>query len=79
MDLKPQDIVFIIVLILLFIKRDPRLFAVLGLICLGLSIPLFYQWIFFTAQRLVIYAFFFLTFSVFFNAFKLRADYKTND
>jgi len=55
--MKPQDIgFFIVLLVLLLFKRNPRLFIVAGLVCLILSMPLFHFWIFFTAQRLVWYA-----------------------
>jgi hypothetical protein len=55
--MKPQDIVFIVIIAgLLFFRRNPKYFAVLGLISLMLSIPFFNLWIFFTAQRLVWYA-----------------------
>ena len=60
--MKVQDLVFFIVLVFLLYKRKPRNFAIAGIICLALSIPLFYFWIFFTAERLTWYAaaFFFL-------------------
>lgn len=63
MDFKPQDILFVLVFILLILKRDSRFFVSAGLISLVLAIPLFAQWVFFTAQRLVIYssAFFLLS------------------
>ena len=57
--MKPQDIAFfIVILVLLLIKRlrKPQVFAISGLICLLLSIPLFAFWVFFTAQHLVWYA-----------------------
>lgn len=72
MDFKPQDILFIIVLILLFIKRDPKMFVIAGLSCLVLAIPLFAQWIFFTAQRLTWFAFLFFLFAVILNLIKFR-------
>jgi len=58
--MKPQDFIFILILIILFWRRNPRYFIVAGLVCFVLSIPLFYFWIFFTAQRFVIYAAIFL-------------------
>lgn len=64
MDLKPQDLLFFLVLALLFIKKDPKLFVWAGLISLILSIPLFAEWIFFTAQRLTWYAFAFFLVAV---------------
>ena len=55
MFLKPQDFVFILFLLLLFVKRDARLFVLSGLAFFILSMPLFYKWIFFTAERFIIY------------------------
>lgn len=53
--MKPQDAVFGIVLLLLFIMKKPRLFLYAGLASIFLSIPLFARWIFFTAERLTWY------------------------
>ena len=72
MYIKPQDIIFIVILVLLFIKRDPRLFAIAGIASLFLSIPLFYKWVFFTAERLIIYAFVFFLISALLNLYQLR-------
>lgn len=54
--MKPQDILFIIILLVFVFLRKPKLLVATGLICLLLSIPLFTFWVFFTAERLVIYA-----------------------
>lgn len=54
--MKPQDLVFVVVLAILLIIRKPRLLVFAGLICLILAIPLFSSWVFFTAQRLTYYA-----------------------
>ena len=59
MEIKPQDILFIAVLVLLLIKRDPKLFVWAGLGSLILAIPLFATWTFFTIAVLL-------------NLFKLR-------
>lgn len=61
--MKPQDIIFILVLLLLVYKRNPKWSAVVGLGSLVLSIPLFATWTFFTAERLTWYgaAFFLLS------------------
>lgn len=60
--MKTQDIIFLIILIFLVFKQNPRLSVVVGIVSLVLSIPLFSFWIFFTAERLTWYAaaFFFL-------------------
>ncbi|OGG24526.1 hypothetical protein A3A79_05070 [Candidatus Gottesmanbacteria bacterium RIFCSPLOWO2_01_FULL_43_11b] len=64
--MKIQDVFFFIVLTVLFFKRKPRFLVIAGLACLALSIPLFYFWIFFTADRLTWYAAaFFLVFYVY--------------
>lgn len=57
--MKPQDIAFfIVILVLLLIKRfrKPNIFTLSGIICLILAMPLFAFWVFFTAQHLVWYA-----------------------
>lgn len=54
--MKPQDIIFIIVLLALIYKRNPKWAAVVGVGSLLLSIPLFATWTFFTAERLTWYA-----------------------
>ena len=61
--MKFQDIIFLIVFLIVILKRDSRLSTVAGIICLILSIPLFALWVFFTAQHLVWYstAFFLLS------------------
>lgn len=52
---KIQDILFLALYIFLLFKKQPRLLVLGGLVCLLLSIPLFFFWIFFTAQRLIWY------------------------
>jgi hypothetical protein len=54
--MKPQDIIFIIIIIILIWKKSPKLSIATGLISLFLAIPLFHFWIFFTAERLTWYA-----------------------
>lgn len=51
--MKIQDIVFFAVLLMLLKKRGWLLWAGIG--CFVLAIPLFAQWIFFTAERLTWY------------------------
>jgi len=53
--MKLQDIGFIVLLITTIALRRPRLSIILGLACFLLSIPLFANWTFFTAQRLTYY------------------------
>jgi hypothetical protein len=54
--MKPQDIIFIITFLLVLYKRNSNLSVGIGILLLFLSIPLFSFWIFFTAERLVMYA-----------------------
>lgn len=60
--MKIQDILFLVIFVVLLLKRDSNWATLAGIICLFLSIPLFAFWVFFTAQHLVWYsaAFFFL-------------------
>lgn len=61
--MKPQDVAFLLAFVTLLIIRRPINFVWAGLGCLGLAIPLFATWTFFTAERLTWYAAaFFLTF-----------------
>lgn len=63
--MKPQDIIFIVSLLVLLTLRRPVLFVWAGLGALILAIPFFATWTFFTAERLTWYAAaFFLTFVV---------------
>lgn len=55
--MKPQDLIFAIVLLGLILKRDIRVFAVIGLTLLLVAIPLFAKQIFFTAERFIDYSF----------------------
>lgn len=54
--MKPQDIVFFIILAWLIYKKSSKLAALFGTIALAVSIPLFATWTFFTAERLTWYA-----------------------
>lgn len=60
--MKPQDVIFFIVVVSVLVSKKSKLFVVLGIISLFTAIPLFAKWIFFTAERLTWYAagFFFL-------------------
>lgn len=65
--MKIQDILFFVVLVVLFYLRKSHYFIFTGLFCLILAIPLFYYWIFFTADRLVWYAAAFFLSSILFS------------
>jgi hypothetical protein len=54
--MKPQDLLFIVVFLILLFLHKPRLWVSFGLGSLILAMPLFATHVFFTAQRLVYYA-----------------------
>jgi hypothetical protein len=54
--LKIQDIIYLLFLIFVFINKKYNYLVSSGLVMLIIAIPLYYFWIFFTAQRLVMYA-----------------------
>jgi len=70
--MKIQDIAFIIILLILIFRKNPRELVFAGLVSLALSIPLFSFWIFFTAQRLVFYAVILIASSLIVYHFKKR-------
>ena len=70
--MKLQDIFFLSLFIILIYKYSPRLSALMGIIFLLASIPLFYLWIFFTAERFTWYAVAFFLMSIFFHLKQLR-------
>ncbi len=53
--MKPQDILFFIVFIVLMVFRRKKWFVIAGLASFVLAIPLFATWTFFTAERLTWY------------------------
>lgn len=72
MELKIQDIVFIIVLIILLLIRRQKLFVLAGLLCFIIAIPLYAGWIFFTASKMVQYGAFFIFISVLYSFLTLK-------
>jgi len=54
--MKPQDAIFFLVFVGLLLMRKPKVLVWFGLGSLGLAIPLFVTWTFFTAERLTWYA-----------------------
>lgn len=64
MQVKPQDIVFLVVLLFLIYMRKPVLSAGIGLLCILFALPLFAFWVFFTAERLTWFAAVFLLLAV---------------
>ncbi len=53
--MKPQDIGFFVVFVVLLIAKRPKFLLIAGLISFILAIPLFATWTFFTAERLTWY------------------------
>jgi hypothetical protein len=53
--MKIQDIAFVTVFVFLLYLRSKPLMLFAGLLCFFCAIPLFSQWIFFTAERLTWY------------------------
>jgi len=53
--MKIQDILFLVILVILFFKHKENSFVAFGLLCFFLAMPFFYFWVFFTAERLVYY------------------------
>lgn len=62
--MKPQDLLFVVVFLILLFLRKPRLLVAFGLGSLVLAAPLFALHVFFTAQRLVYYAGTFFLFAI---------------
>lgn len=62
--MKPQDILFFILLAALIYKKNPYYLVWSGLVCIAISIPLFAKHIFFTAEHLTWYAAGFFLFSI---------------
>lgn len=54
--MKPQDVIFLIIIAVIIISRKSKLFIILGIAFLFAAIPLFAKWVFFTAERLTWYA-----------------------
>jgi len=76
--MKIQDIAFFVVLVLLILKRNPKLIVTCGILCLILSIPLFSFWIFFTAERLTWYAVALFLLAIIFYLFNVEKHGKNN-
>ena len=72
--MKIQDLAFLLVFLIILTIRNDRLATLAGLACLLLAIPLFNFWIFFTAQRLVMYAAAFFALSIIFQILRIRRN-----
>jgi hypothetical protein len=67
--MKPQDIGFFLVCVVLLFIKKPRLFLIAGLVSWIAAIPLFSGWIFFTAERLTWYGAAFILMFLLFSLF----------
>ena len=72
--MKIQDLGFLILFLAILWFKNSRIAAIAGLLCLVLSMPLFAFWIFFTAQRLVMYAAVFFALSIIFQIIRIRRE-----
>ncbi|HSX40270.1 MAG TPA: hypothetical protein VLF68_01515 [Candidatus Saccharimonadales bacterium] len=72
--MKIQDILFLIILAVLVWKKSSKLATAAGLISLFASIPLFFLWVFFSAERLTWYAAGFFVLAIIFAILKLRTE-----
>jgi uncharacterized membrane protein HdeD (DUF308 family) len=72
--MKIQDAVFLVVLLFLVLKHNPKWATIAGIISLVLSIPLFSLWVFFTAERLTWYAGAFFLVAIVLNLWRLRHE-----
>lgn len=70
--MKIQDFLFIGLFLIFLFKRDTQITVLAGIIFLLASMPLFYFWIFFTAERFTWYAVAFFLASVFFQLKQIR-------
>ncbi|HVZ66629.1 MAG TPA: hypothetical protein VG917_00010 [Patescibacteria group bacterium] len=70
--MKPQDVLFILILVGLLYKRNPKYCVVAGLVSILLSLPLFGFWVFFTAERLVYYGVAFILVAIIMFLIKIR-------
>jgi hypothetical protein len=68
--MKLQDIVFVLVFVVLVLLRKERVILLFGIICLMTATALYVSWIFFTAQRLVMYGIAFIFTSLIFSLFR---------
>lgn len=67
--MKPQDIVLIMLLIAVFAKWREKGLVAAGISLLAASIPLYYFWIFFTAQKLTQYSALYLFLAIIYSVY----------
>lgn len=72
--MKIQDIFFIAVLLLLFFKPRQGVFVQMGIILLVCAMPLFALWIFYTAQKFVMYAAFLFLIEILFSMYSIHKE-----
>jgi 2-polyprenyl-3-methyl-5-hydroxy-6-metoxy-1,4-benzoquinol methylase len=76
--IKPQDVLFILIILLLIWKRNPKYFVIAGLLSIIIAMPLFHFWVFFTAERLVWYAAGFLLLAIILFIFDTKEENKSD-
>lgn len=64
--MKPQDLIFLSIMLLLLFSKNHKIFAALAIGLLIIAIPLFEFWKFFTAERMVLYSVICIVISVIF-------------
>jgi hypothetical protein len=62
--MKIQDLLFVLVFIFVFWRRNAKLATIIGIFCLISAAFLFKFWVFFTAERLVTYSAFFFLYTI---------------
>ena len=72
--MKIQDVLFILIFLGILCLQKPKVAVMAGLACFLLSMPLFYFWIFFTAERLTWYAAGFILLSIMLNLRYIRLN-----
>ena len=70
--MKIQDIGFLILIVLIVIGKKPLYLVYAGIVSLIIAMPLFYMWIFFSAQRLTWYAAVFFSIYIAYSIFQRK-------
>lgn len=70
--MKIQDVIFIVLILILLSRRNPKEFVIAGILNLAFAIPLFFNWVFFTAQRFTYYAAAFFLIAVILNILRMK-------
>jgi hypothetical protein len=71
--MKPQDVLFVIVLLFLLLRKNSILFTRAAILIWIMAAILYNRWIFFTAQRFVMYGAVFICIAI---ILRIRRDYR---